>query len=381
MTNSRPSRIPARRVAESVAAELRVRILAPGGAPDAAPDDAGGGGYRLPTQDQLVEEFGVSYPSVREALRILETEGLVTVRRGSLGGAEAHRPDASSAAYHMGLALQGSQVALRDFADGLQMLEPLCAAACARRADRLEAVVPLLRDNVSACAALTGDGPAFTRAAREFHDLLVTLTPNGTVRYVISSLVTLWSAQEESWAEALARRGEYPSAAGAASVVRVHERITSEIEAGNDAAAQRVARSHLAATQALLLEKFGDGVVNAAAVSRLGRPARRTVLQAEFGAAVFRHQVQVVGMLGDPAPDIGTRREHPDALLARGIQREPGQPRGDALSLEPVVNLGMDEVDQMPLIQAVIHDESREVAADVDLKPGFGLVIAQDRCG
>jgi GntR family transcriptional regulator, transcriptional repressor for pyruvate dehydrogenase complex len=54
-------RVPQRRIAETVAAELRQRIL------------VGVGFDRLPTQDQLVREFGVSYPSVREALRILET--------------------------------------------------------------------------------------------------------------------------------------------------------------------------------------------------------------------------------------------------------------------------------------------------------------------
>jgi DNA-binding FadR family transcriptional regulator len=79
-------RTPQRRIAETVAAELRQRIL------------VGPPAQHLPTQDQLVKEFGVSYPSVREALRILETEGLVTVRRGSVGGAEVHRPDQSSAA-------------------------------------------------------------------------------------------------------------------------------------------------------------------------------------------------------------------------------------------------------------------------------------------
>src|SRR6516165_9810097 len=92
------SRVPQHRVAETVAAELRSRIL------------SGDRDYRLPTQNQLVKEFGVSYPSVREALRILKTEGLVTVRRGSVGGAEVHRPDESAAAYHLGLALQGGRV-------------------------------------------------------------------------------------------------------------------------------------------------------------------------------------------------------------------------------------------------------------------------------
>jgi DNA-binding GntR family transcriptional regulator len=144
------------------------------------------------------------------------------------------------------------------------LLEPLCAAECARRADRAETVVPALRANVAASALLTGDGVAFTRVAREFHDLVVAFSPNATVRYIVSSLVALWSAQEQTWAEVLTRRGEYPTPQEADSAVRAHERITEEIAAGNDEQARRLARTHLAATQALLLKRFDDGVVSAA---------------------------------------------------------------------------------------------------------------------
>jgi DNA-binding FadR family transcriptional regulator len=251
VSTPRRDRVPQYRIAETVAAELRTRILTGDG-----PDE-----YRLPTQDQLVSEFGVSYPSIREAIRILETEGLVTVRRGNVGGAEVHRPDESSAAYHLGLALQARRVTLGDLAAGLRLLEPLCPAECARRADRAEVVVPELTANIEKSAELAGDGVAFTRAAREFHDQLVAFTPSATIRHVVGSLVALWSTQEQAWAEAMTKRGEYPSPTEAAEVVRVHRRITEEIAAGRPAAAERVARGHLAATQALLLERFDDGIV------------------------------------------------------------------------------------------------------------------------
>src|SRR5215831_17108511 len=193
VTPTRRSRIPQHRIAETVAAELRTRILVGDG-----PDD-----YRLPTQEQLVKEFGVSYPSIREAIRILETEGLVTVRRGNVGGAEVHRPDESSAAYHLGLVLQGSRVTLGDLATGLQMLEPMCAAECARRGDRATEVVPVLRANLHASAQVLDDAVAFTRISRDFHDLVVGFTPNATLRCVVGSLVSLWSAQVQAWAEVL----------------------------------------------------------------------------------------------------------------------------------------------------------------------------------
>ncbi|WP_174184145.1 FadR/GntR family transcriptional regulator [Nocardia barduliensis] len=251
MTAAKRGRVPQRRIAETVAAELRTRIL------------AGDENYRLPTQDQLVQDFGVSYPSIREALRILETEGLVTVRRGNVGGAEVHRPDETSAAYHLGLALQGARVTLGDLAAGLRTLEPLCAAACAERPDRAETVVPALTQNVDKSAELVDDGVAFTHTAREFHDLIVSFTPNLTIRYVVSTLVTLWSAQEEAWAEALTRRGEYPSEAESTEALRTHRRITREIAQGRAAEAERLYRTHLAATQTLVLQRFDDGVVNA----------------------------------------------------------------------------------------------------------------------
>jgi DNA-binding FadR family transcriptional regulator len=244
-------RAPQVRIAETVAAELRERILT-------AED-----GFQLPTQDQLVVEFGVSYPSVREALRILETEGLVTVRRGKVGGAEVHRPDETSAAYHLGLALQGSRVTIGDLAAGLQMLEPQCAGACAKRRDRTSVVVPELEASIDRSNELIGSGVDFTHAAREFHDLIVSFTPNATVRYVVSSLVALWSAQEERWAEVISQQGGYPSDVEAKHAVRTHRRIVKEIAAGRGDEAERIARAHLAATQKLVLEQFDDGVVNA----------------------------------------------------------------------------------------------------------------------
>lgn len=67
------------RLSEIVASELRDRILS----------GSLGEEGRLPKQDELIAEFGVSPPSVREAMRILETEGLITVLRGNVGGAVA----------------------------------------------------------------------------------------------------------------------------------------------------------------------------------------------------------------------------------------------------------------------------------------------------
>src|SRR5438309_4148057 len=90
------------RAAELVAADIRGRILS-------GELDEG-----LPTEMVLLEEFSVSRPTLREALRILETEGLVRTRRGKQGGAVVSRPTVDTAAYHLGLVLQSGSVDLRD---------------------------------------------------------------------------------------------------------------------------------------------------------------------------------------------------------------------------------------------------------------------------
>ncbi|GAB2851429.1 GntR family transcriptional regulator [Actinocorallia aurea] len=242
------------RMAELVASALRDRILA-GGITD---------GSTLPKQDELVAQFGVSYPSVREALRILETEGFVTVRRGNRGGATVHAPDIGTAGYALGLTLQAMQVDVPDLGEALAVLEPICAANCARREDRHEAVVPRLEELLALSESHLDDGAAFTRTARDFHDALVGFDTNATLRVVVKSLTSLWSVQEEAWADTQMSRGSYPSRADRAKAQHAHERLTEVIAAGDAVEASRLAAEHLTATQRWVLRSLKNRTIDAA---------------------------------------------------------------------------------------------------------------------
>lgn len=224
------------RLAEMVADGLRERILSG----DLADGDM------LPKQDDLLAEFGVSPPSIREALRILETEGLITVQRGNVGGAIVHRPQAGKAAYMLGLVLQSRRVDLEDVQKALRHLEPACAAACAMRPDRETTILPRLRENIDQCQAHIDDANLYIGLARQFHVELVAGCGNQTMALIVGALESLWSAHVERLARRPAQHGSFADHSVRLATLKDHERLYRAIAKGDSAAAERVAREHYA---------------------------------------------------------------------------------------------------------------------------------------
>jgi DNA-binding FadR family transcriptional regulator len=159
---NRGRRLPVPRVAEVVASRLREQILS------GEMDD----GSALPTQERLVEEFRVSKQAVREGLRILELEGLITIRRGNVGGALIHLPSPVDAAYSLALVLQSRRVQLEDVGVALKRLEPICVELCATRPDRAQTVVVELRAAVDEAIGSTDDLSGWLDAQSRFHRIL-----------------------------------------------------------------------------------------------------------------------------------------------------------------------------------------------------------------
>jgi DNA-binding FadR family transcriptional regulator len=228
-------------IADMIASELRNRILR-GELRD---------GDTLPKQEELLEEFGVSKPSVREAFRILETEGLITVRRGNVGGSVVHVPQTDSVTYMLALVLEARSVSLADAGAALQQLEPAAAALCANRADRATEVVPRLRaahDDLER-ALDANDEMAAIQTSRAFHELLVELCGNETMRVVVGTLEGLWSAHEAAWAVEATLAGHFPDPAKRVRSLDEHAEILRLIEAGDGEGVLTAARRHLEASQ------------------------------------------------------------------------------------------------------------------------------------
>lgn len=177
------------RLADVVADDLRGRIL----------DGSIADGSMLPKQEELIERFGVSPPSVREALRVLEAEGLISVKRGNVGGAVVSLPGPEQIGYMLAMVLRARLVELRDVADALAGIEALCAETAAKRPDRQETVIPRLEARMRESHASVGDIDAFMRSAHGFHEDLVSACGNETLVLMAGAVEVVWAAHLEKY--------------------------------------------------------------------------------------------------------------------------------------------------------------------------------------
>ena len=224
-------------MAEMVATALRDQIL----------DGRLVDGERLPRQDVLAASFDISGPSVREGLRILEAEGLITVRRGKFGGAFVHSPKPGNAAYMLAVVLESQRVPLHEIGSALRDLEPVCAGRCAARQDRSAEVLPRLEKLHREMVTYDGDDYRDNiRLGLEFHEALVTGSGSITLITMIGALESIWFAHAEAWVAAnLGAADVLPGSEYAATRNHEHGLLLERIQDGDVDGATAVARHHL----------------------------------------------------------------------------------------------------------------------------------------
>ena len=130
-------------------------------------------GSRLPTQRELAARFGVSRLSIREALAVLEEEGLIETRRGATGGSFVTRPQWPRRTIRRWVRTHLAE--LDDICDFRTALEQKAASLAASRRTRddlasmRQAIDALPREDAPLDEFREADGrfhAAITRAAR-----------------------------------------------------------------------------------------------------------------------------------------------------------------------------------------------------------------------
>ncbi len=251
MTAAKRHRVQPREKPQQIADELRGLIVSG----ELSEGDS------LGREPELVERFGVSRPSLREALRILEAEGLITVLRGAGGGVVVHEPDERMMARTAALVLASRNVALEDVFAARTLVEPLAAGALAALRAR-RAVVAELRELVQAQEDFLDDPEQFAAANATFHERLVSLAGNETLGLfteMLNEIVTRAVTEVSR-----GKGGE--DAVGSLSVrrrgIRSQLRLLDLIKAGDRNEAEAHWRSHMAVVGKVMLGQRASAVVD-----------------------------------------------------------------------------------------------------------------------
>lgn len=215
-------------------------------------------GDQLGHEPDLVERFGVSRPSLREALRILEAEGLITVVRGVHGGVITHEPDERMTARTAAVVLEARNVPLADVFEARTMIEPMAARTIADLRNRKSAVAELNK-LIDAEDAVIEDPEAYAVANAEFHERLVALARNQTLTIVAEML-------NEVVVRAVTAISQADSAAGSVSTRRrgnrSQRRLVELIEAGEALEAEGHWRTHMGVIGKVMLGQDAATVVD-----------------------------------------------------------------------------------------------------------------------
>jgi len=217
---------------EQIAAELRSQIIS-----GELADGAG-----LGREPDLVERFAVSRPSLREALRILETEGLIEVVRGVRGGIFVRSPDARMTARTAAMLLRARNVSLADVFEARYLLEPPATRAIASRTRGRRAAVDQLNALIAREEGVIDDHEAFGLANHAFHEALVALAGNQTLSMMAGTLDTVLASALIAVSRA---DKDLTSRATRQRDLRSQQRLIELLDAGDPDGAEKHWRAHM----------------------------------------------------------------------------------------------------------------------------------------
>ena len=189
----------------------------------------------LPPESAMLSRYNVGRASLREALRMLETQGLVTLKPGPGGGPVVGSVEPANLGRTATLyfRLDGATCGL--LAEAMLILDPWLAELAAQRADQALARAELEEVNLATDRA-GRDPDAVWRTAPNFHDVIYKLSGNGVLKTVASSLGAVFRSQVLSQVDLSRAQDRF---------LADHRRIANAICAGEAAKARRLAHGHM----------------------------------------------------------------------------------------------------------------------------------------
>jgi DNA-binding FadR family transcriptional regulator len=148
-------------------------------------------GDPLPNEAAMLRDLAVGRPTLREALRLLETQGVLSIRPGPGGGPVVRRPDPGDLAGTMTLLLETLQATMDEALTAWAAVEPVVARLAAENAT--DAQVAALDERVRRMRAAAAD-PAFYAENAAFHRLLAEAAGNTVLLITLETIARVTAA-------------------------------------------------------------------------------------------------------------------------------------------------------------------------------------------
>jgi GntR family transcriptional repressor for pyruvate dehydrogenase complex len=221
-------------------------------------------GDRLPPERDLAERFRVSRTSVREALRALESTGLVEIRAGE--GAFVRPASVEALVEPLALVILTHREATADLYEARRLLEPPIAALAARRAGA-EEVAELTRILDEQAREVAGGRTGLAQDAA-FHSAIAHSAHNRAITRIVTTLMDLLAQTRE---ESLHTPGR-PERSH-----QDHRRILTAIQGRDAETARQAMLDHLVAVERLVMGRdpaSSSAETGETAPAPPGRPSR-----------------------------------------------------------------------------------------------------------
>lgn len=192
-------------------------------------------GARLPREKEMVEQLGVGRTTLREALRILETRGVLTIRSGPGGGPIVRHPEPSDLTGALTLILQFQRATMVEVLDARIWLEPIGARMAASHITKAE-IARLEEINNEMRAAIGSSEESIMDANERFHKVIASATGNLVVQVFTETMLTV----ADSGVQELNHSKRFKQIA-----VEGHERIIAAFKAKDPDAAEEAMRKHV----------------------------------------------------------------------------------------------------------------------------------------
>jgi GntR family transcriptional repressor for pyruvate dehydrogenase complex len=192
-------------------------------------------GDLLPSEASLAHQYGVGKGLLREAIRILEVHGFVTVTPGAKGGARVAAPGAAEYGDMSTMFFQQAEVRMESLLEARVALEPYVArlAALWQNADGIAQVVQILEETRSLDV---NNDQLYMTCSQRFHQVVARVSGNPVLDLYVESLTQIWAARVPGPFNPRSRRRQ---------IIVDHIGIAEAIIAADPERAEHLMREHM----------------------------------------------------------------------------------------------------------------------------------------